>query len=367
MILFVVELVLALAGLLMSFALFYRFPMLPREANMTASVRVSVVIPARNEQGNLPRVLSALKNQSTVPFEILVVDDASTDQTAEIARSFGVRVLTPPEKPEGWMGKSWACQFGAEHASGELLLFLDADVDLAPDGLSRLIAAYERERCALSVQPYHLPKRPYEQLSLFFNLVQIAANGAALRKPVSLGLYGPVILIQRDEYSSLGGHERIKDSIVEDMALGELLQKNNVPYRLFIGDCGLSFRMYPEGLKSLFQGWTKNLAAGASKMPLSLLLMVLLWITSAISVPLHLILFSLAGNAFGVLAYGLLYVGWVAALLFTARRVGRFSKITIALFPVPVATFLTVFAVSLIKRIFGWKVIWKGRAIRPDR
>lgn len=366
MIFLLAELTIALTGLLMTFVLFRRFPILTVEATVFAVPRVSVVIPARNEQSNLPRILTALKNQSTAPFEILVVDDASTDQTAEIARSFGVRVLTPPERSEGWMGKCWACQFGAEHASGELLLFLDADVYLAPDGLSRLIAAYERERCALSVQPYHLPKRPYEQLSLFFNLVQVAANGTALRKPVSLGLFGPVILVPRAQYASIGGHERIKSSIVEDIALGVLLRTNNIPYSLFIGDVGLSYRMYPDGLKSLLQGWTKNLAAGAANMPPALLAAVFLWITSAISVPLHLILFSLAGNAFGVLAYGILYVCWVTALLLTARRIGKFSPAAIALFPVPVATFLTVFIFSLIKRIFGLKVIWKGRAIRPD-
>lgn len=367
MIFFAVELVLALIGLLMTFVLFYRFPKLPRGADAVFSPPVTVVIPARNEQSNLPRLLAALRNQTFQPYEILVVDDASTDQTAEIARGFGVQVLTPPEKPEGWMGKCWACQFGADHASGELLLFLDADVDLAPDGLSRLIAAYERERATLSVQPCHLPKRAYEQLSLFFNLVQVGANGSALQKPISLGLYGPVILIPRAQYASIGGHERIKGSIVEDIALGDLLQKSGVSYRLYIGDDGLSYRMYPDGLKSLLQGWTKNLAAGAAKTPSALLIPVFLWIASVISTPLHLILFAFAGRSFGVLAYGILYACWVVALFLTARRIGRFSPVTIALFPLPAAVFFAVFIVSLFKRVFGCKVIWKGRAIRPDR
>lgn len=362
-----IELFLALTGFFMTFVLFCRFPKLPPEANVSSVPRVSVVIPARNEAGNLPRLLAALKNQTVFPFEILVVDDASQDQTAEIARGFGVQVITPPQKPEGWVGKCWACQFGAEHASGELLLFLDADVDLAPDGLSRLIAAYEKNQTALSVQPYHLPKKAYEQLSLFFNLIQVAANGSALKTPVSLGLYGPVILIPRAQYAVIGGHAHIRGNILEDMAFGELLRQTKIPYRLFIGDSGLSFRMYPEGFKSLLQGWTKNLAAGAAKTPFPLSLAVFLWIMSAISVPLHLIIFALTGLAFGVYAYGVLYVCWVAALLFTARRVGRFSPLSILLFPVPTAVFLAVFVVSLLKRLFGWNVIWKGRAIRPDR
>ena len=89
MIFLLAELTIALTGLLMTFVLFRRFPILTVEATVSAVPRVSVVIPARNEQSNLPRILTALKNQSTAPFEILVVDDASTDQTAEIARSFG--------------------------------------------------------------------------------------------------------------------------------------------------------------------------------------------------------------------------------------------------------------------------------------
>lgn len=362
-----IELFLAAAGLLMTFVLFYRFPKLPRETSLSSLPRVSVVIPARNEAGNLPRLLTALKNQNVSPLEILVVDDASQDQTAEISRAFGVKVLTPPEKPEGWIGKCWACQFGAEHAVSELLLFLDADVDLAPDGLGRLLAAYEKEQTALSVQPYHLPKKAYEQLSLFFNLVQVAANGSALRTPISLGLYGPVVLIPRAQYVSIGGHARIRGNILEDMAFGELLRKNGVPFRLFIGDGELSFRMYPEGLKSLLQGWTKNLAAGAAKTPFPLFLPVFLWVMSAVSVPLHLVVFALSAQRFGLFAFGALYCVWVAVLFLLSRRVGRFSPLAILLFPAPMAVFLAVFFVSVLKRLFGWNVIWKGRAIRPDR
>ncbi|HWQ06571.1 MAG TPA: glycosyltransferase family 2 protein [Feifaniaceae bacterium] len=362
-----IELFLALAGLLMTFVLFYRFPKLPRGTSLPSVLRVSVVIPSRNEEENLPHLLSALRNQTFLPFEILVVDDASQDQTAEIARSFGAVVLTPPEKPEGWVGKSWACQFGADRAGGDLLLFLDADVNLAPDGISRLIAVYEQGGSAISVQPFHLPKRAYEQFSLFFNLVQIGANGSALRRPISLGLYGPVVLIPREQYASIGGHTRIRNNILEDMALGELLRKNGVPYRLFIGDSGLSFRMYPEGLNSLLQGWTKNLAAGAAKTPFPLFMPVFLWIMSAVSVPLHLVLFALMAERFGMIAFGTLYCIWVTVLCFLSRRVGRFSPLAIALFPVPMAVFLAVFVVSVFKRLFGWNVMWKGRAIRPDR
>jgi 4,4'-diaponeurosporenoate glycosyltransferase len=187
------------------------------------------------------------------------VDDASTDGTADVVEHFGARLIRVTEKPDGWLGKSWACQTGADAAGGQILLFLDADVRLRRDALSRLAAAYRQDGQTLSVQPFHEAIALYEQLSLFFNLIQIAANGTAVKSPVNLGLYGPVILISKEIYWEIGGHESVKDSIVEDMALGEQLRKRHIPYRLFVGDSGLSFRMCRVGLKTLPQARRKHL------------------------------------------------------------------------------------------------------------
>ena len=86
-----------------------------------------MIIPARNEAHNLPRLLESLASQSVQPREVIVVDDGSTDDTAEIARRHGAEVLVSKPLPEGWRGKPWACHQGAEAASGDLLCFVDAD------------------------------------------------------------------------------------------------------------------------------------------------------------------------------------------------------------------------------------------------
>lgn len=104
-------------------------------------------------------------------------------------------------------------------------------------------------------QPYHNTEIWYEQCSMLFNLVQIAANGTALPKPLGVGLCGPVILISKADYHKIGGHESVRSFILEDIALGKRQKDAGIPYRLFVGDEEISYRMYNGGIRSLFQGW----------------------------------------------------------------------------------------------------------------
>jgi len=347
--------------------LFFRIPKLPRIKSHNPLPDVSVVIPARNEAKTLPLLLGDLNRQTFRPLEILCVDDASEDDTANIAVRCGARLLSAEAKPDGWIGKSWAAQKGADAAHGSLLVFLDADVRLAQDGLLRIVTAYANGG-TLSVQPFHRTKSAAEQLSLFFNLVQIAANGTALPRPVNLGLYGPVIAISRADYAAIGGHESVKSSIVEDMSLGEQLKKHNIPYRLFVGDAGVSFRMYPGGLPDLLTGWSKNLASGAAKTPVWLFAAVFFWLASTAAVSIQLIRALAAGGGFAAAALpAALYLGWVILLFVVGRRIGKFSPAAYLLYPVSLLVFFAVFAYSGFVRLFRLKVKWKGRMISLGR
>lgn len=367
MILIVIEFVVVLIGLAITPMLFYRFPRLPEvKSGEMVFPKVSVIIPARNEEHNLPLLLNDLNGQSFIPFEIICVDDDSSDLTAQIAEASGARVLSLHDKPDGWTGKSWACQNGADAAKGELLVFLDADVRLGHNAILRLMQAYSDCGCTISAQPFHKTEKAYEQLSMLFNFIQIAANGTALPKPLGVGLYGPVILIPKSEYNRIGGHESVKMSIVEDMALGHRLKENGLSYLLFIGDKELSFRMYGDGLKALLQGWLKNMAAGAAKTTPSVFVMVFFWITSLISVPLHVIYFSISGNSLWLVMYSLLYIVWATILSSLSKRIGQFRPLATVLFPLQMVVFLGVFAVSVFKKIFRLNVIWKGRAVSVE-
>jgi len=358
---FWIELAIILLGLAAAALLFYRMPRLPEARGTSDHLRVSIVIPARNEEKTLPLLLSDLAKQTVAPLEIFVVDDASEDETANIARSFGARVLSPAEKPADWVGKSWVCQKGAEAATGDLFLFLDADVRLAPNALGRILAA-NAANGTVSVQPYHETQKAYEQFALFFNIIQVGAIGAALPAPKNLGLFGPVVAISRADYFAAGGHESVKASVLEDMAFAGQLRRVNIPFRLFIGDRGLSFRMYPSGFRSLLQGFSKNLATGAAKTPFWLILLVALFFASLASVPLHLILACLRGETIALL-YAALYPLWVGALFLIGRRIGRFWPAAVLLYPLPLAFYLLIFLYSGLLRLFRCKVKWKGRAV----
>ena len=364
MIRFWVDLVVLLLGYGAAALLYFRIPFLPR-GQVQPTMRLSVIIPARNEEQTLPLLLGDLLQQTIQPHEILVVNDESTDETATIARSFGVRVLSLNSKPSGWVGKSWACQAGADAATGDCLVFLDADVRLAPDGLHR-IACAQAEHGVISVQPYHATERWFEQCALIFNLVQIGANGSALPRPVNLGLFGPVIALSRADYATIGGHTGVKSAVVEDMALADSLRRAQIPFRIFMGDSGVRFRMYPGGFVSLWQGFTKNLATGAAKTPIGLFLLVTLFIASITSAPLNLVETLLIGSP-RVLLYAALYALWVVVLGLIARRIGWFRPLAVLFYPLALLVFFAVFLNSVAIRLLRRKVIWKGRAIELER
>jgi 4,4'-diaponeurosporenoate glycosyltransferase len=126
---------------------------------------VSVLIPARNEAATLPHLLAALNRQSLRPDEVIVIDDDSSDGTAAIARqsadTLGIKIIQPPPLPEGWCGKTWALHNGVQASRGDVLVFLDADTEPAPQFLQRLLAQHEQQGGLVSVQPYHRTEKPY--------------------------------------------------------------------------------------------------------------------------------------------------------------------------------------------------------------
>ncbi len=368
MIIDMIRLIIILTGLEVIPILFYHFPILPEysETKRAEFPAVSVIIPVRNEEKILPLLLEDLRKQSLAPLEIICADDASSDATAQIAAEFGARVIPMPDKPEGWIGKSWACHNGAAVAAGKLLLFLDADVRLGRDGILRLLQAYTGCGCTISVQPYHKTRKAYEQLSMLPNLIQIAANGTVLRNPKDVGLYGPVILISGADYRKAGGHESVRKCIVEDLALGKRLRKANLCFRNYVGDSEISFRMYSDGLKCLLQGWIKNMAAGALNTSPGIFTMVFFWIASLISVPIRLIESVISGSVSWTLLYALLYVTWIFVLYILAKKAGHFRSYSFLVFPLLITVYLGIFTVSFFKKAFAVKVKWKGRAVTAE-
>ncbi len=357
------ELSLVITGLITSWILYRSFPFVHAFKSKEEFPKLTVIIPARNEEKNLPLILQDLKNQSIKTFEIICVDDCSKDQTAKIANDFVVKVISIRDKPSEWLGKSWACQRGADEASTDILLFIDADVRLEVDSIGRLLQTYFDNNCAISVQPYHMIGKGYEQFSMFFNLIQIGVTGITTPGNNYVGLYGPIIMINKNDYISLGGHSSVKRSVIEDVDLGIRMKDAGIPYKLYMGDKGIRFRMYANGLNDLIKGWLKNFATGASKTPPLKFLLVFLWITSLLSVPFHIILFIFVINPIMLSIYVFLYFLWFFEIFRIAPKMGNFNLSTIIFYPIPLFFFLAVFILSFFKKIFGLKTSWKGRKV----
>ncbi len=124
--------------------------------------------------------------------------------------------------------------------------------------------------------------------------------------------------------------------------------------------------MYPDGFRSLLQGWTKNFASGAAKAPWYLLILTFLWISSMLSVPIQLIDSGLSGNSTYFLINLILYGVWIAITWLLAQKAGRFQPWIIILYPISLILFVLVFVVSLFKKVFGLNVTWKGRRIHTE-
>ncbi len=325
---------------------------------------VAVIIPARNEEHNLPRLLSALAHQTRPPDELVVVDDNSSDATAAVARAQGTRVLQLSEPPPEWIGKTRACATGAEATSSQLLLFLDADCRPSTTALEALLAEYRTHNntrgrpTVVTVQPYHELERPYEQLSAFFNIVLIAGLAAFTfpRRSAPKGAFGPCILLSRECYERGGGHAAVRGEVLDDVALGTRLHSHGCRIRFLIGGEELRFRMYPNGLRELVQGWTKNFAVASSRTPLSVLIALTSWFCGA----------ALAVRALttGPIAPGVLvYLLYAAQLHLLLRPIGRFKLLTALLYPVGLAFFAGVYLRSLVGTYMLRRVTWKGRTV----
>lgn len=349
--------------------------------------RLSVVIPARNEAGTLPFLLDSLRKQEKLPLEIIVVDDQSIDGTGDLARGFsdvGVRVIDSGERPEGWTGKNWSCHRGTMEAQGDFLLFLDADTSLtSSDSLQRLLQEYRRRGGLLSVQPSHRVHALYEQLSGFFNLIVMIGSGAFSqwsRPGEAAGCFGPCILIDRDDYRSIGGHEAVRAEVVDDLALCRLCRQAGIGVYCYGGRETISFRMYPGGIGSLVEGWTKNMAVGASLADLRTIILLVVWFTGISNAALMMAALTkytahaaqtLQGAGAVWFPWGLIvlavYALYVLQVFIQLRRVGSFHFAAALFFPLLFLFFVGIFIYSVVRVKVLHSVTWKGRAIEIGR
>jgi 4,4'-diaponeurosporenoate glycosyltransferase len=341
------------AGWMAGWLMLWRGRQLPPAAAQRPSI--AVVVPARNEASGIGVLARSVMPQLRAGDEFVVVDDHSCDATAAIARAAGATVIECPALPDAWAGKPHACHVGAIHTTAEIVLFLDADVRLGVGELDRLAAAVHAAPDTLvSMQPWHRTERAGEQWSMPFNIAALMGSaaftvaGSRVRCRVA---FGPVMALARERYEAMGGHAHpaVRSAVLEDIALARLATRTE----LFTGSPnGTTFQMYPDGIRSLVEGWTKGFGIGFDATPWWAAIATAAWVT------------SVAGGWLTSPWFALATLVQVAVL---ARRAGGFRWYAVAGAPVLIAFFAVVCAGSIFRRYSGRAVTWKGRTLRPDQ
>lgn len=360
---------LILLGVILAVTLFNALtaPLVCRGPKPPRPTFVSLLVPCRNEESNIANCLSHLLQQDHPRFEVLVLDDGSTDNTAAIVRSFAgrdqrVRLISGEPLPNGWTGKNWACHQLSRQAGGEFFVFTDADNFYAPDALSRTIGWMEAYDLDLfSAFPQQITVTWSEKwLVTFFDLTVYALLPLWLTYrssfPSLSAANGQWLAMRKYAYDRIGGHAAVRQDVVEDVELARRCKRLGLRMLTASGRDAVKGRMY-RSFAQVWNGFAKNAYGLTGFHPLPFLIFLLL-------------LFSLC-----ILPYGLIFVAAVRtpALFLVAANVlirgvvaVKFKQPavhSIVFHPLAMALALALAVYSMIS-YYHKGVVWKGRRIK---
>ncbi len=337
--------------------------------------RVSVLVPARNEEPNVTACLSSLAAQRYPNFEVLVLDDHSTDATRaaiEKVNGDGVRIVAARPLPPGWNGKPWACQQLAAVASGELLFFTDADTVHHPETLARAVAALQTTGADLLTALTGVRMKTVgELLTVPFPLWSILT---LLPVPVAYALRksgafvagnGKFLLFRRQCYEAIGGHAATRTHAAEDMEIARLAKKAGFCWRLVNATGMVSARLY-QGWSEAREGFAKNYFA-LFNYRLLVALFVWSWLMLITWHPLVTVVATLAKGDLrgpGVAALGT--IGLTSVLWMLVVRATGMPK-RICFFYVAIITASSYIGLISIVRTIAGRTNWKGRTLVRQR
>ncbi len=338
---------------------------------------VSVIVPARNEAHNIARCVSSILRATHPNLELIVVDDNSTDGTAQIALQAAagdprVRIVTTEPLPEGWFGKQWACATGAKVASGSILQFTDADTVHGKDLVTRSLHAMRKTRAQLFTIAGHqelggfwervIQPQVFTILAMRYGGTESVTQATSVANKIA---NGQCIFVTHDSYTSIGGHASVRTSVAEDLMLAQKFFAARKRVVVMMGVDQLSTRMYGS-LPEIIRGWRKNVFAGGldsvpfgkvgrTFFPLALLLPPLLELLP----PLALLMAALGAPTSGTLLLWAVFssaatlVWWI--VVYTTVRENPLYALA---YPLGALVLLYIFLTAVIR---GRRVSWKGR------
>jgi chlorobactene glucosyltransferase len=335
--------------------------------------RCSVLVPARNEELNIGRCIKSLLDQDYPDFQVIVLDDNSTDRTWQILQEFalkypGLTLLQGTPLPDDWLGKHWACSQLAQASDGELLVFVDADTYHEPGMLRGAAAAMVNEKAALiSALPRQIIVSWSEMLSIpAFYLGMLCGVPLELtrlqRNPLLFAVLGQFLVFRRDAYEAAGGYAAVRNNVVDDIAIGRRVHAMGLKYKLLDGGGLVSCRMY-RNFDQVWKGLTKSTFATFNFDPFFLVFMWTLVVIVFVSPPIVLGI----GLAQPQVPVGITTMAAAAVFLNLVLWTVSHARFHFPLYLVliyPLSTvFMTVVALASMVLTMQGKARWKGRSM----
>jgi len=340
---------------------------------------ISICIPARNEENNIRNSVESALGQDYPNIEVIVLDDRSTDSTLTqlagiAARDSRLVPINGTDLPAGWAGKPFALFQASAAAHGEWLCFVDADTFLAPQAISSCYAkALETEADMFTTMNEQILGSFWEKviMPLVMTALSVGFSPRKVNDPTTRDAIanGQFIMIRRTVYDAIGGHEKVKDQIVEDKAISEQVKWNGHHLVVADGSQVIRTRMYTN-LPSMWEGWTKNIYLGLRDHP-SMLMLGAFGATLALIAALFLPIWPLLGinwylNGGKWLAVAVTIEALIiwASVIYARARVARGMRISAwyaLTTPLGAGIFAAMMLTSAWKVISGQGVTWRGR------
>lgn len=340
--------------------------------------KLSVLIPARNEADRIARCINDLTNQSYPNLEIIVLNDNSTDETAAIVEEISkkdkrIRLVNGKPLPsDGWIGKHWACCQLVEEAKGDLILFIDADTSLKSGVLKITISELiDKSVDLLTLNPRRIAKcwtekvlYPFIDWATFCFLPMGLAHSMA--KPYLSATFGQFMLFKKVAYESIGGHEAVRNNILDDMELGRMILRNGLRWRLLDGRKYVEAQAYNSNIATI-SGISRNILPTFDYHLGIIAIASITLLAMGVGPFVSLAYWGLSRNSDGLLGLLslltilMLSISWLMACIRAER-----SFLNVLVFPAAIFLMVLIAIYSCFAAIIG-VTNWKGRKlIRHD-